>query len=75
MTLPVAAPDYFCNLDSTLMNNLEGLTPEQKKFIVDLGKRIQSLESKLVVLQAKMVQIDPTLMTELARNFSQLNLN
>jgi hypothetical protein len=57
------------------MNNLEGLTPEQKKFITGLSKRIQSLESKLVVLQAKMVKIDPTLMSSLAQNFKQLNLN
>lgn len=59
----------------TTMNNLEGLTPEQKKFITGLSKRIQSLESKLVVLQAKMVRIDPSLMASLAQNFKQLNLN
>jgi hypothetical protein len=59
----------------TAMNNLEGLTPEQKKFITGLSKRIHSLESKLVVLQAKMVKIDPTIMTSLAQNFKQLNLN
>lgn len=57
------------------MNNLEGLTPEQKKFITGLSKRIQTLESKLVVLQAKMVKIDPSLMSSLAQNFKQLNLN
>ncbi len=57
------------------MNNLDGLTPDQKKFITGLSKRIQSLESKLVVLQAKMVRIDPALMTNLAQNFKQLNLN
>jgi hypothetical protein len=57
------------------MNNLEGLTPEQKKFITGLSKRIHSLESKLVVLQAKMVKIDPALVTSLAQNFKQLNLN
>lgn len=59
----------------TTMNNLDGLTPDQKKFITGLSKRIQSLESKLVVLQAKMVRIDPALMTNLAQNFKQLNLN
>jgi hypothetical protein len=59
----------------TTMNNLEGLTPEQKKFITGLSRRIQTLESKLVVLQAKMVKIDPTLVTSLAQNFKQLNLN
>jgi hypothetical protein len=57
------------------MNNLEGLTPEQQRFISNLNKRIQSLESKLVVLQAKMIRIDPSLMTELAKNFKHMNLN
>lgn len=57
------------------MTNLEGLTPEQKKFITGLSKRIQSLESKLVVLQAKMIKIDPTLMSSLAQNLNELNLN
>jgi hypothetical protein len=55
--------------------NLEGLTPKQQKFIVDLSKRIQTLESKLVVLQAKMVRIDPTLTATLAKSFKHLNLN
>jgi hypothetical protein len=55
--------------------NLEGLTPDQRKFIVDLSKRIQLLESKLVVLQAKMVRIDPKLMSALAKNFKPINLN
>jgi hypothetical protein len=55
--------------------NLDGLTPEQRKFIVDLSKRIQLLESKLVILQARMVRIDPQLMANLARNFKHLNLN
>jgi hypothetical protein len=59
----------------TAMNNLEGLTPEQKKFITGLSKRIHSLESKLVVLQAKMVKIDPALVTSLAQNLKELNLN
>jgi hypothetical protein len=57
------------------MTNLEGLTPDQKKFITGLSKRIQSLESKLVVLQAKMIKIDPALMSSLAQNLNQLNLN
>ena len=55
--------------------NLEGLTPQQRKFIVDLSKRINVLESKLVVLQARMVKIEPGLTSSLARNFQQLNLN
>jgi hypothetical protein len=55
--------------------NLEGLTPDQRKFIVDLSKRIQLLESKLVVLQAKMVRIDPQLMNTLAKSFKPINLN
>jgi hypothetical protein len=57
------------------MNNLEGLTPEQKRFVVDLSKRLQLLESKLIVLQAKMIRIDPSLTKNLAQNFKQLNLN
>jgi hypothetical protein len=57
------------------MNNFDGLTPEQRRYITDLSKRIQLLESKLVVLQARMVKIDPSLTQKLARNFKQLNLN
>lgn len=55
--------------------NLNGLTPEQKKLIVDLSQRILQLESKLVILQARMVRIDPKLMSTLTRNFKHLNLN
>jgi hypothetical protein len=55
--------------------NLDGLTPDQKRFITNLSKRIQLLESKLVVLQARMVRIDPKLMSTLAKNFKHLNLN
>lgn len=55
--------------------NLEGLTPDQKKVISDLNKRIQQLESKLVVLQARMVRVDPKIMATLGRNFKHLNLN
>ena len=57
------------------MNQFEGLTPEQRRYITDLSKRIHLLESKLVVLQARMVKIDPSLMQKLAKNFKQLNLN
>jgi hypothetical protein len=55
--------------------NLEGLTPQQRRFIVDLTRRIQSLESKLLILQAKMVTVDPVLMASLAKNFRKINLN
>lgn len=71
----VSRDTFVSNPRATLMNNLEGLTPEQKKFITDLSSRIRTLESKLVVLQAKMVRIDPTLMADVARSFKQLNLN
>lgn len=57
------------------MKNFDGLTPEQKKYIVDLSKRIQQLESKLVVLQAKMVKVDPSLTAELAMTLKHINLN
>lgn len=57
------------------MKNFDGLTPEQKKYIVDLSKRIQQLESKLVVLQAKMVKVDPSLAAELAITLKHINLN
>jgi hypothetical protein len=66
--------NYFCFILWNKMN-LEGLTPDQRKFIVDLSKRIQLLESKLVVLQAKMVRIDPQLMNTLAKSFKPINLN
>ncbi len=55
--------------------NLEGLTPQQRKFIVDLSKRIHSLETKLAVLQARLVKIDPELTSSLARDFTHLSLN
>ena len=55
--------------------NLDGLTPDQRKVITELSKKIQLLESKLAVLQAAMVRIDPKLMANLARNFKHLNLN
>ena len=56
-------------------NNLEGLTPAQQRFIIDLSKRIHLLESKLAFLQAKMAKVDPSLMADLAINFKHLNLN
>ncbi len=55
--------------------NLEGLTPQQQKFIVDLSRRIHHLESRLVVLQAKLVTIDPQLSAGLAKDFKTFNLN
>ncbi len=55
--------------------NLEGLSPEQQKFIIDLNRRIRLLESKLVILQARLVKIDPELTHNLARDFQHLSLN
>jgi uncharacterized membrane protein YdfJ with MMPL/SSD domain len=55
--------------------NLEGLTPQQREFILDLSKRIQYLESKLLVLQGKVVKIDPALTASLASSLSNFNLN
>lgn len=55
--------------------NFEGLTPQQRKFVVDLSKRILALENKLMVLQARLVEIDPKLTADLAREFKNLNLN
>ncbi|MFZ6009608.1 MAG: hypothetical protein ACOYXT_04610 [Bacteroidota bacterium] len=57
------------------MTNLNGLTPEQKKLIFDLSKRIEVLESKLIRLQDKLVRIDPMLTADLARSVSYLSLN
>ena len=66
---------YLWFLTWNVTMNLEGLTPQQRKFIVDLSNRIYVLESKLVVLQARMVKIDPELTSTLARDFQKLNLN
>jgi hypothetical protein len=55
--------------------NLDGLTPEQLRFIFDLSKRIVSLETKLVRLQDKVVRIDRSLTADLARKMTHLNLN
>jgi prefoldin subunit 5 len=55
--------------------NLDGLTPDQQNAIKELAKKIELLESKLAVLQARMARIDPKLMANLARNFKHINLN
>ena len=66
--------DTFVSILANVMN-LEGLTPQQLRFIVNLSKRIQNLESKLVVLQARMVKIDPELTATLVKSFKHINLN
>jgi hypothetical protein len=55
--------------------NLDGLTPEQLRFIFDLSKRIVTLESKLVKLQDRLIRVDRTLTAELAKEMTYLNLN
>ena len=55
--------------------NLDGLTPEQLRFIFDLSKRIVALESKLVKLQDRLIRVDRTLTAELAKEMTYLNLN
>ncbi len=55
--------------------NLDGLTPEQLTFILNLNHRIKTLESKLICLQGKQVRIDLILTEELARAMKHLHLN
>jgi hypothetical protein len=55
--------------------SLDGLTPEQREFILDLNKRVQALETKLLLLQGKIVKIDPALPASLVNNISHFNLN
>ncbi len=55
--------------------NLDGLSPEQIKLIFDLSKRVVTLESKLTMLQDKLVRIDRRLTPELAKNITHLSLN
>lgn len=68
-------PATFASRPDLCVMNFEGLTPQQRKFVVDLSKRILALENKLMVLQARLVKIDPKLTADLAREFKNLNLN
>lgn len=55
--------------------NLNGLTPEQREFILSLNKRLLALEAKLTVLQGKVIKIDPELPATLVSNMARYNLN
>ena len=55
--------------------NLNGLTPEQRDFILNLNKRLQALEAKLTVLQGKVIKVDPELPGTLVSNIVRYNLN
>ena len=55
--------------------NFDGLSPEQKRLIFDLSKRIEMLESHLKRLQSNLVKIDRVLPSDLAKNMTDLNLN
>lgn len=55
--------------------NLNNLTPEQLKLIVDLSKRIETLETRLGRLQGKVIRIDRRITTELAAQLDRLHLN
>ena len=53
----------------------EGLSPEQKRLVFDLSKRIELLETHLKRLQISLVKIDRLLPKEIAKNMKDLNLN
>jgi hypothetical protein len=55
--------------------NFNGLSPEQKKLIFDLSKRIEMLETHLKMLQSNLVKIDRVLPADLAKNMTDINLN
>lgn len=55
--------------------NFNGLSPEQKKLIFDLSKRISLLESHLKRLQSSVVKVDSSLPADIAKNITHLHLN
>jgi hypothetical protein len=55
--------------------NFNGLSPEQKKLIFDLSKRIGLLEAHLKRLQSSVVKVEPVLPAELAKSITHIHLN
>jgi hypothetical protein len=53
----------------------EGLTPEERKLIVDLCKRVEVWESNLKRLQDKLVRIDGKVTSEVVKKINYINLN
>jgi hypothetical protein len=65
----------FVRTQTNLFMNFESLTPEERKLIVDLCKRVEVWESNLKRLQDKIVRIDGKITSEVAKKFKYINLN
>jgi hypothetical protein len=55
--------------------NFESLTPEERKLIQDLCKRVEVWESNLKRLQDKVVRIDRKMTSDVAKTIKYINLN
>jgi hypothetical protein len=55
--------------------NFEGLTPEERKLIQDLCKRVEVWESNLKRLQNKIVRIDGKVTSDIAKTIKYIHLN
>jgi hypothetical protein len=55
--------------------DFNGLSPEQKKLVFDLSKRISLLESHLKRLQSNIVKVDKSLPADIAKSITHMHLN
>jgi uncharacterized coiled-coil protein SlyX len=55
--------------------NINNLSPEQKKLILELNKRIMNMENRLAQLQEKVARVDGPLLRRLAKDFTLISLN
>jgi hypothetical protein len=62
------------NKKTNLPMNINNLSPEHKKLIIALHKRIEIMESRLVQLQIQVVRVEAPLMRRIAKN-TYLSLN
>ena len=51
------------------------LPAEHQKMILELNKRIEIMESRLVRLQDRVVRVDGPLISQLAKEIGHINLN
>jgi hypothetical protein len=55
--------------------NFSNLSPEEKKLVLDLCKRVEVWELSLKRLQDKIVRIDQKLTSDVAKSMKYINLN
>jgi hypothetical protein len=55
--------------------NFESLTPEERKLIQDLCKRVEVWETNLKRLQDKIIRIDRDKTSDVLKAFKHINLN